>query len=150
LKSLKINFCNLRELDCFNIEKLLCDARSIESLSNSNHALEKILMGFWCEYEEELSSVAMQCLKLNSENENKYMVIRNKILRFYFVGNFDITPFVKMPLSILPEVLSQIEGNAKWSAIYGFLQCMLGLCDVTERESNLQPGSKRQKLSWFK
>jgi hypothetical protein len=61
LKSLKINFCNLRELDCFNIEKLLCDPRSIESLSNSNHTLEKILMGFWCEYEEELSSVAMQC-----------------------------------------------------------------------------------------
>jgi hypothetical protein len=60
-------------------------------------------MYFRCQYEKELLTLAKQSLKLNSENENKDMVIRNKILMLYFVGNFDVSPFVNMPLSILPE-----------------------------------------------
>jgi hypothetical protein len=68
-------------------------------------------------------------------------------MRFYFTGKFDVSPFVKMPLSVLPEVMGQIEGNGKQSAIFRLLQCMPEMCNASERKSLEQPGNKRQKIT---
>jgi hypothetical protein len=108
LKHLSISSYNLREQSAETIEKLLCDVSSIESLSNSNHTLESIpLVGH-----VKLSTLTKKCLELN-ENENKAKVTRAKILWFYFVGKLDVSPFVKMPLSVMAEVISQIERSGK-------------------------------------
>jgi hypothetical protein len=89
------------------------------------------------------SKFTMKCLAL--KNENKSKVICNKILQFYFVGKFDVSPFAGMPVSILPEVMGQIEGNGKQSAIYRLLQCMPELFNVSEQKSMEHSGNKRQK-----
>jgi hypothetical protein len=78
LRSLEIiRCCNLRELDCF--DKLLFDTSSIETISNSNHALENISI---CGHNEEamsdtLPTISEQCLKLNCKNEDKAKVKRD-------------------------------------------------------------------------
>jgi hypothetical protein len=112
-------------------DKLLCDISSIESIANSNHTLEKI-MQFGGP-----SRFARQCLGLN-KNTNKAEVIRNKIFGFYFVEDFDVSPFLSMAVSVLPEVLSQIKRTNKLPAIYKLLRCLPELSNVSDRGSSEQ------------
>jgi hypothetical protein len=79
-----------------------------------------------------LQHLQKQCLERNKK-EDKAKVIGNKILRFYFVGEFDISPFSNMALSILPEVVSRIEGDGKRSATYRLLKGIPDLCNVSDR-----------------
>jgi hypothetical protein len=130
----------IRGIDCFDSDKLLCDTSSIESISNSNHTLVNILVSGHTP-----SAITQQCLRLN-ENENKAKVVHDKIAKFYFVREFDVSPFVNMHLSVLPEVMSQIEGNGKQSAVYRLLQCIPELCNISNRVSSEQPGNKRRKM----
>jgi hypothetical protein len=53
--------------------------------------------------------------------------------RFYFVGEFDVSPFSNMVVSILPEVVSQIESTDELSAIYRLLRYIPELSNVSER-----------------
>jgi hypothetical protein len=76
---------------------------------------------------------------------DKDKVKHEKIFAFYFVGTFDVSPFMTMPVSVLPEVMSQIEGRNKLSAIHRFLCCIPDLCNVSDRVSK-PTGSKRQKI----
>lgn len=107
----------------------------------SNHTLECIKIPCLV-----LSTLAEECLVLN-ENGNKMKVIRDKILRFYFVGDFDVSQFSNLALSVLPDVVSQIEGKEKLSAMYRFLQHIPELCNVSGRVSSEEQGNKRQKRS---
>jgi hypothetical protein len=91
----------------------------------------------------------MQCLEFNREHHDKAKVIRDKILRFYFVGEFDVSPFVGMPLSVFPRIMSQIKGD-KQSAIYGLLQCIPQLCNVSVRELLQGLAISGKGLAWFK
>jgi hypothetical protein len=81
---------------------------------------EEISIDLWLEglsFVGENIEIARQCLVLN-RNEDKAKVIRYKIMQFYFVGEFDLFPFVNTPLSVLAEVMGQIEGNGKQTALY--------------------------------
>jgi hypothetical protein len=120
---------------CCDSDKLLCDVSSIQSISNSNHTLESIDISG-----HELSSLSEQCLKLKN-NGNKATVIRSKILLYYFVGEFDVSPFVDIALSVLPEGMSQVEGENNQSAIYRLPRCIPELCNVSGRGSCEQPGN---------
>jgi hypothetical protein len=51
-------------------------------------------------------------------------------MRFFLVGEFDVSPFANMSSSALSRVMSQIEGNDEQSAIYRLLKCMPELCDA--------------------
>lgn len=79
-------------------------------------------------------------------NEDKGKAIRDKILCLYFVGEFDVSQFASMPVSVVPEVMSQIEGDGKQSAMYRLLKCLPELRNVGERKSIEQTGHKRQKI----
>jgi hypothetical protein len=68
-------------------DTLLCDASSIGDICNSNHTLAKIYL-----HHGDLSARTRECLQLN-QNENKNKVIRDKIRRYYFIGDFDLAPF---------------------------------------------------------
>jgi hypothetical protein len=138
LKKLKLSGLADEYVSSFDSIKLLCDISSINSiLSSSNHTIERLDVG------NGLPFLAIICLKLN-RNEDKDEVKHQKIFAFYFVGKFDVSPFLTMPVSVLPEVMSQIEGN-KLSAIHRFLCCIPDLCNVSDRVSK-PTGNKRQKI----
>jgi hypothetical protein len=120
LKSIFIgDHFNLRGHRLGSIDKLLCDVSSIENIkSNSNHTLESISIPGY-----NLLTLAEQCLELN-KHWDKAKVIRNKILRFYFLEEFHVSPFVNMHLYFLPKVMNQIRGNDKQSAQYRLLKCI--------------------------
>jgi hypothetical protein len=124
LKDLRI--WSMRAFNWVGIEKLLCNASTIRGIYNSNHTLEEI-KNF-----HSLSKLTRQYLLLN-ENADKTKVIRNKILGFYFVGEFDLSPFSGMAVSVLPEVMIQIAEEHKHSAIYRLLQQIPDLCNVSNR-----------------
>jgi hypothetical protein len=105
LKSLSIISPGWQGRDCFDSKKLLCDVTSIESIFNSNHTLESIFVSG-----HKLSTVANRCLELNLI-KNKAEVIRQNMLQFYFVGEFDLSPFINMPLFVLPQIMSQRFGD---------------------------------------
>jgi hypothetical protein len=74
-------------------------------------------------------------------------VIRNKTLLHYFVGEFDVSPFVNIALSVLPEVMSQIEGENKHSAIFRLLRCISDLYNVSDRVCCEQSDNKWRKMT---
>jgi hypothetical protein len=127
--------------DCF--DWLLCDTSSINRIVSSNHTLKRLDVEYFV---PKLSILAEQCLLIN-ENDDESEVIRNKILRFYFAGSFDVSPFSRMAISVLPEVMSQIAEENQPSAIYRLLKSIPELCNISDRASCEQHDSKRLKTS---
>ena len=133
-------------------QTLLCDTSSIESIRSSNHTL----MFFPAAgHEDDDSSdnfegdedddspdnvirdklrIINHCLKL-SQNTDKNEVIREKIARYYFVGDFDVSPLAKLPVSVVPSVLGMIKGKKldRQSAILRLLKSIPDLCNVGSR-----------------
>ena len=74
-------------------------------------------------------------LKKLNRIENKEKVIREKIARYYFVGDFDVSPLASLPVSVVPSVLVMIKGNkpARQSAIFRLLKSIPDLCNVASR-----------------
>eukprot|EP00956_Cyclotella_meneghiniana_P037870 scaffold145740_cov30-Cyclotella_meneghiniana.AAC.1 len=75
------------------------------------------------------------CLKL-SQNTNKNEVIREKIARYYFVGDFDVSPLAKLPVSVVPSVLGMIKSYDvlyRQSAIFRLLKSIPDLCNIGSR-----------------
>jgi hypothetical protein len=130
-------------LGLFDRDKLLCDVTSIKSLTNSNHTIKDISLVDNTSGRLTPSTLTHKYLLLN-QNEGKAKVLRNKILWFYFVGAFDVSPFSGMAVSI-PEIICQIKGKAKRSAVFKLLKCIPELCNVSDRISSEQPGNKRPK-----
>lgn len=122
-------------LDAGLLNSLLCDSSSIQSIYNSNHTIEEVEK-YTDHDEEELAMAVRCCLELN-KNPNKEQVIRNKILRYYFAGAFDLSPFVTMPVSVLPKVMSEIGGDEinRQSAIFRLLKGLPELCNMSGRAS---------------
>jgi hypothetical protein len=140
---------------------VLCDPSSIETICNSNHTVRSVgsRLVLWSH-----DRFCLGCLELN-KNPNKEQVIRNKILRYYFVGAFDLSPFSAMPVSVLPAVMTEIggdegnhqtaifqEGNRQ-SALFRLLKGLPELCNVSSRAletyyktTDVSSNSKRQKI----
>ena len=89
-----------------SISKVLCDSSSIENICNSNHTLTELFPNRVHE-----QGLIANCLKLNN-NEKKDEVMRSKIARYFFNGDFEICVFSVMPLSHLPKVLATIDCKA--------------------------------------
>lgn len=124
------------EIDSFG--STLCNASSIETMVHSNHTLQKLIIQ---EVADKTVTVLLPkfintCLELNS-NANKDEVIRSKIAIFYFVGDFDVSSFVGMPISLVPTVMGLIEGSDtnRQSAIFRLLKNLPELCNVSSRDA---------------
>jgi hypothetical protein len=89
--------------------------------------------------EESTASRAIWIGSVQLESVN-IQVIRKKILRYYFVGEFDVSSLSSMAVSVLPEV-----EVIKLSAIYRLLKCIPDLCNVSDRVPFEQDGNKRLK-----
>ena len=108
---------------------LLCNCSSIEDIINSNHTLEKTDTDPWT-----ASPFAYaECLELNKLT-NKKRVVQNKIMQYYFLGDFDSGPFVSMPISVLAKVLSLgKEMRNQNTSIFNLLRSIPELCNVSSR-----------------
>jgi hypothetical protein len=110
-------------------DNLLCNTTSIETIFNSNHTLQEIVLPHWYK----LSSRTKECLELN-RNENKTKVAQNKVIQYCFIGDFDLSRFASMPLSVVTEVMGLGEGMGnKQSVIFELLRTNPGLCNVSGR-----------------
>eukprot|EP00956_Cyclotella_meneghiniana_P005563 scaffold7160_cov52-Cyclotella_meneghiniana.AAC.1 len=146
------------------VAKVLCDTSSIERVIASNHTLESIIL--FCN----VNPIIQKYLTLN-KNTNKELVIRTKIARYYFQGEFDISTFASMNVKCLPRVLAMIGGGESYqtnqnavrfrkkdaiyqqSAIFRLLKCIPDICNVSSRcvgkveGLEVSDSSKRQKVS---
>jgi hypothetical protein len=118
-------------------DNVLCDYSSLENICNSNHTLETVFRGgtpLHPRYQLQLSALTRDCLELN-KIENKNKVIHNKVMRYYFVGDFDVTPFANMPLFFLPKIMSMIKGRSnQQNAVFKLLRAIPGLCNVPKEQ----------------
>ena len=146
----------LLQVDCDRelmdrISRLLCNTSSIESIINSNHTLKKVKIKSY-----PLPEMVIDCLKLN-KNKEKQDVIRQKIIMYYFKGEFEVAPFACMNISLLPKVMSIVGEDSKdqQSAIFRLLKTIPSLCnrgsrkdeeDVLGDELLMHSGRKRQKI----
>eukprot|EP00956_Cyclotella_meneghiniana_P018374 scaffold30535_cov38-Cyclotella_meneghiniana.AAC.3 len=105
-------------LDMSQVANLMCDALSIEGIHNSNHTLEVLMLECM-----DVAPFVRECLELNKDT-NKDKVIRTKIARYYFRGDFDLSPFINMNVKLLPNVMAMIEGDhvSRRDAIYRLLR----------------------------
>ena len=156
---------NVWEMEEFNLDvfgPVLCDSSSIESTCNSNHMLQNIdviVLKEGKEQRQELPMLIEMCLILNKISK-KEDAIRNKIDMFYFVGNFDVSPFARMPISLIPRAIGLIKCSSinRMSVIYRLLGHIPDLLNVSDREaasklssdfSSMEVGclnTKRQKI----
>jgi hypothetical protein len=134
----KLYICSYDRIPLFE-EKLLCDVSSLDSIrNNSNHIIQSI--NVVCNSDNPtanppMSAMLKHCLKLNMCPDKGY-VIRRKIFCYYFVGEFDVSAFIEMPLSVLSEIMCKIQGDDRQSAIYRLLRLIPELGNVSERNCN--------------
>eukprot|EP00956_Cyclotella_meneghiniana_P027944 scaffold64050_cov37-Cyclotella_meneghiniana.AAC.9 len=134
--------------------EVLCDISSIKGIIESNHTLEEILpMRNW-------HPRVRNCLNLNHWNTNENEIARKKIAKYYFVRDFNVSPFYDMSVSVIPEVLSLLpkvfrridlrknELTNCQSAIFRMLKSIPELCNVSSRDALhvVGYGNKRQKI----
>ena len=131
------------------IRCLVCNTSSIEGIINSNHTLENV--------NRSLCFRLANYLKLN-QHEDKQFVIRQKIIKYYFKGEFDVAPFVQMNISLIPEVMCIIGEYSydQLSAIYRLLKAIPNMCGQSGRndeeevancyELQMHSSMKRQKI----
>ena len=134
-------FCCKGDTFFTSAQTLLCDTTSIESICLSNHTLielqpfleSEVRFDVFSEQEVKFG-IIVDSLRLN-RNSNKNRVIREKISRYFFVGNFDVSPFIKLPVSVVPSVLGMIKGKKldRQSAIFRLLKSIPDLCNVVSR-----------------
>jgi hypothetical protein len=133
LKELQFNLRSQAVVDEF--DRLLCNTSSIVDICNSNHTLAKI-------HHSDLSARTRECLQLN-QNETKNKVIRDKIMRYYFIGDCDLAPFFDVPVSVLAEVMGLGAVDKNKTAIFKLLRGIPNLCDVSSRTDK---PNKRPKI----
>jgi hypothetical protein len=56
---------------------------------------------------------------------------------YYFIGDFDHSPFFEMPASVLAEVMGLGEMNNNKTTIFKLLRGNPNLCDVSSRTDKL-------------
>jgi hypothetical protein len=58
------------------------------------------------------------------------------LVKYYFVGCFELSPFVSMPVSLLPKVMELIKGNSRYcqSAIFRVLRNIPDLCSFVRKK----------------
>ena len=136
----------------------LCDTSSIESILDSNHVLREVSL---YNPDSKLPQIICDCLHINSCTDKK-AAGREKVARFYFRGDYEVMPFLGMPISLLPNVLSSIcieskgistlqanqfeDGKRCLSALFRMLKTIPDLCDVSSREAESYLDVKRQKI----
>eukprot|EP00956_Cyclotella_meneghiniana_P014636 scaffold22052_cov36-Cyclotella_meneghiniana.AAC.6 len=134
--------------DKMGLFKALCDTSSLEGIIKSNHHTLQVSYLHGSVPQNPNLHLLEDFFKLNLI-ENKDEVIREKIARYYFIGDFDISPFTKISVSVLPKVLSLIKGSNinRQSAIFRMLKTFPELCNVSSRDAR-NAGDREGSGTW--
>lgn len=97
----QLNVSRVRREDLNSFDRVFCDTSSLDGITSSNHTLEELVPSYM------FPRCVQESLELNKD-EDKESVVRQKIAKFYFVGEFDVSPFVSMSVTLLPNVMSMI------------------------------------------
>ena len=120
-----VRFLMMLESDPRFIVKVLCYTSSVDSIINSNHTLEHVDFDQDRDWKwrapRDLRKLLTDLLTVNL-NQDKNAVIRTKISRFYFHGDFDISCFRGMQPSVIPRLLALIAKENQFNAIYNLLR----------------------------
>ena len=145
LELLNVGIDNEQVLNQIGVQ--LCDTSSIESIHNSNHTLLRVKL----RTRRPLPEFIQVCLKLN-KNKNKLEVIRQKIAKHYFKGDFDVSPLAIMHTSLLPRVMRMVDETHRQSAIFRLLKSIPALFSGFSKDNDVemvfehsQHSSKKQK-----
>ena len=143
------------------IAQALCDTSSIDRIISSNHTLKEFSISITIPFlKQKVPPLIRDYLRLNTKVD-KELVIRTKIARYYFHGEFNVLPFASMDMKLLPRVIAMIGGGETnrnavsfkedviygQSAIFRLLKCLPDLCNVQaemqgimmEMESEMTP-----------
>jgi hypothetical protein len=109
---------SVKGLDLNPYFALLCNPNSIDAIFNSDHVLQKISTRLTfdyfhdCDYQEpaKLPQRVIECLHLN-KNTNEAQVVRDKVIRYHLVGEFDVSPYTSMTISVLPKLISVLADD---------------------------------------
>ena len=148
---------------------LLCNADSLETVIDSNHALQIIQIapnGPFCQYRTPIH--IEEYLDLN-RNWNKMKVIQCKVMKYYFSGNYEASSLANMPLSAVPQVFAidpsmkrirsirkkkKKDDALRCSSIFNIIKSIPEICAVSSRGAVQSGGNvkddgsknKRRKL----
>ena len=109
------------------LSNLLCDTASIDETYSSNHALWSLWNKAAClivpPWGSNISCDLISLLRMN-QNDDKFEVARQKILRYHFLnGNASIQEFVGMELTVCPHIISWLGRDERgFSLLYQYLQ----------------------------
>jgi len=125
------------------IANILCNTSSICSIYNSNHTLSDIGNIGYRVYD--FPTDLTDYLQLN-DNENKFEVVRQKIIRYHFTnGEDNMQEFADMELGVLPQALGWTgRNNIGRSLLYQLVRCMSLLFDYKSRKAKATLGKKRK------
>ncbi|KAL9190489.1 hypothetical protein ACHAXT_007700 [Thalassiosira profunda] len=105
-----------------SLQKLVCDATSLESIIESNHVLknvgdEPLRTSPGTSYNDDSQYIAFKALRVNRRAEygtSTNQIIRSKIRQFYFQfgvwseKTYDVQPFVDFDVALMPHLLELV------------------------------------------
>mmetsp|Transcript_2879 Transcript_2879/g.5833 ORF Transcript_2879/g.5833 Transcript_2879/m.5833 type:complete len:285 (-) Transcript_2879:2768-3622(-) len=103
------SFCE-RVSDAINA--LICDTASFDSISGSNHVFQSLLLS--SSFCFELHRSAKEIMEINARPIALNSRLRCKLRKYYFLGKFDLQPFLSMKPAFIPKVLELVTRSEKW------------------------------------
>ena len=119
-----VKHLQMRNSDPKFLIDVLCDTNSIESVINSNHTLTTMDCNFVPSRSALPGTLLSDLLALNLI-EDKDVVARKKIFRYYFSQDFDVSELREIPTSVFPRLITAMSGEesqVQVNAVYKFLQ----------------------------
>mmetsp|Transcript_14821 Transcript_14821/g.32195 ORF Transcript_14821/g.32195 Transcript_14821/m.32195 type:complete len:500 (+) Transcript_14821:288-1787(+) len=139
-----------------NLQNLVCNISSFESLCQSNHRL--MLVG-GTQMMSQLDPTLKIALDINCRSKRGVSVgqrLRSKLRAFYFNSSFDVEPFIDMPAALMPyviELVTRTESRIDFGEYYELcrgnldgIYCLIRNCHLPEIFCFPSPESKTQKL----
>ena len=81
---------------------LVCDTSSLDSLVKSNHTITKVKL--W----GRVVNKNCNALAINNRDISEVMKMREKIVKYFMVGSFDLQPFLDLDVELMPNVIEMV------------------------------------------
>ena len=119
------------------LAKAMCNNSSIQNIMASNHTLRDFFMlgrreTRWLVQLLEINEMGYRKSKEIGYDKSLKWIIHKKVFGFYFIGDFDTTPFENIVPSVMAKVLSDIDtgsGKMDLAAIFRLLKAFPCIMD---------------------
>lgn len=94
------------------VNTLICDTASFDSICGSNHVFQSLLLS--SSFCFELHRSAKEVMKINARPIALNLRLRCKLRKYYFLGKFDLQPFLSMKPAFIPKALELLTRSEIW------------------------------------